>query len=450
MVQDFSDWWLAPDGSLRYGDGEQDIPQAALSHIPANIGGPFDVVLAQAAPPAAPTCATCNGHGMIGGPSYYAPDEGGVPCPDCAPPAAPVQTNDASVAAIQFALGADQGMKWLSLWNEGEFDKCREEWPEAPEDCYIGADPLLAAPAAPATGESGAALRPTDDELWDRTLSERDRYHEIADDLAAQIAAITGVEIGEHSSANDPWQNAMLAADDFIAAQLRRLLTPPAESEAASQPGEMGAGVQDQVKTTWAFRLGYGITRPELETVLYIINEAAPAPSLRAAANLAYNALHECKPLKGAEQQVSNAIQALHEALRDIPYGDKYDPSRFKAGDDSVSTTAVREVREVDMARQLSVASVLEVASAQQDERKAYAQGWRDAKAGKHFRDSAPAQQVQADAGAVDKRDAALWRAHFELMRTETTQRQLKDYLEAVEKKAAAMSREQSGGNDAS
>lgn len=44
-----------------------------------------------------------------------------------------------------------------------------------------------------------------------------------------------------------------------------------------------------------------------------------------------------------------------------------------------------------------------------------------------------------------DARDAALWRAHFELMKPETTQHQLRDYLQAVEKKAAAMSREQSG-----
>lgn len=33
--------------------------------------------------PAAPPCETCNGNGMIGGPSYREPDEGGVPCPDC-------------------------------------------------------------------------------------------------------------------------------------------------------------------------------------------------------------------------------------------------------------------------------------------------------------------------------------------------------------------------------
>jgi len=31
-----------------------------------------------------PKCQTCNGHGMIGGPSYYQPDEGGERCPDCA------------------------------------------------------------------------------------------------------------------------------------------------------------------------------------------------------------------------------------------------------------------------------------------------------------------------------------------------------------------------------
>ncbi|WP_417070767.1 hypothetical protein [Niveibacterium terrae] len=38
----------------------------------------------QPAVSAEPVCSTCGGHGMIGGPSFYAPDEGGVPCPDCA------------------------------------------------------------------------------------------------------------------------------------------------------------------------------------------------------------------------------------------------------------------------------------------------------------------------------------------------------------------------------
>jgi len=49
---------------------------------------------------------------------------------------------DASVAAIQFALSAEDGMTFLRIWNDGEFDTIREEWPEAPEEVFIGADPL--------------------------------------------------------------------------------------------------------------------------------------------------------------------------------------------------------------------------------------------------------------------------------------------------------------------
>lgn len=37
---------------------------------------------------AKPLCATCDDNGRIGGPSFYAPDEGGDPCPDCAKPQA--------------------------------------------------------------------------------------------------------------------------------------------------------------------------------------------------------------------------------------------------------------------------------------------------------------------------------------------------------------------------
>lgn len=48
----------------------------------------------------------------------------------------------AAVAAIQFALETDDGLNFLRLWNEGDFDSLREEWPEAPEEIYIGADPL--------------------------------------------------------------------------------------------------------------------------------------------------------------------------------------------------------------------------------------------------------------------------------------------------------------------
>lgn len=64
-------------------------------------------------------------------------------------------------------------------------------------------------------------------------IDERDAAEDMADQLAEQIAAITGAEIGEHTSANNPWRNAMLAADEFIAADIKRLAAAP-----HAEPGE--------------------------------------------------------------------------------------------------------------------------------------------------------------------------------------------------------------------
>lgn len=46
---------------------------------PVHMGEP----VLTAAPPQPAHCQTCNDNGMIGGPSYAQPDEGGEPCPDC-------------------------------------------------------------------------------------------------------------------------------------------------------------------------------------------------------------------------------------------------------------------------------------------------------------------------------------------------------------------------------
>lgn len=53
-------------------------------------------------------------------------------------------TNSA-IAAINYALelgAGDCGLEFLRAWNEGEFDAIRNEWPDAPEAVFIGADPL--------------------------------------------------------------------------------------------------------------------------------------------------------------------------------------------------------------------------------------------------------------------------------------------------------------------
>jgi hypothetical protein len=94
---------------------------------------------------------------------------------------------------------------------EGEPNACivnREELATALEYAITRAgldSPLAPASDAPAT----AAPRPSDDDLWDQTLQERDSYHEWADKLAAAIAEHFGIDIGEHSSANNPWSVAL-------------------------------------------------------------------------------------------------------------------------------------------------------------------------------------------------------------------------------------------------
>lgn len=59
-----------------------------------------------------------------------------------------MECNDPAGAAIQFALNnpTEDIMAFLHCWNEGNFEALRREWPEAPEDVYIGADVLYKAP----------------------------------------------------------------------------------------------------------------------------------------------------------------------------------------------------------------------------------------------------------------------------------------------------------------
>jgi hypothetical protein len=59
------------------------------------------------------------------------------------------------------------------------------------------------------TTNTDGVPRPTDDELWDQTIQERDQYHEWADKLAAAIADHFGIDIGEHSNLNNPWSVAL-------------------------------------------------------------------------------------------------------------------------------------------------------------------------------------------------------------------------------------------------
>lgn len=53
--------------------------------------------------------------------------------------------NASAISAVQFALElghGDCGLEFLRAWNEGDFNSIRKEWPEAPENVFIGVDPL--------------------------------------------------------------------------------------------------------------------------------------------------------------------------------------------------------------------------------------------------------------------------------------------------------------------
>lgn len=56
--------------------------------------------------------------------------------------------------------------------------------------------------------ELGQALE-KEEEHHLKTLAERDCYHEWADQLADAIGRHFVEEVGEHSSANNPWKNAL-------------------------------------------------------------------------------------------------------------------------------------------------------------------------------------------------------------------------------------------------
>lgn len=79
------------------------------------------------------------------------------------------------------------------------------------------------------------------DQLWTQTLEERDRYHEVADKLAQAIAKHLGIDIGEHSSANCPWDRALEALDDGASVQAQQAQGVPVGEIAVSANSSKGA-----------------------------------------------------------------------------------------------------------------------------------------------------------------------------------------------------------------
>lgn len=63
-------------------------------------------------------------------------------------------SNDPALALIAYMVENpyDDPMLLLRLWNEGDFDAIRKEWPSVPDEVFIGADPLFRPSAGGAHG----------------------------------------------------------------------------------------------------------------------------------------------------------------------------------------------------------------------------------------------------------------------------------------------------------
>ena len=105
--------------------------------------------------------------------------------------------------------------------------------------------------------------RPSDDALWDRTLTERDEYHDMADKLANAIADHLLVEIGEHSSSNCPWMRALDAIQNAApqaSEAARDALVPFAALEDADLIGTAFEGKGDDAEILHFHRTGKSVT----------------------------------------------------------------------------------------------------------------------------------------------------------------------------------------------
>lgn len=99
---------------------------------------------------------------------------------------------------------------------EGDFtlEDDRDEGPDGPQGSVHWVARLPASELIALRDFLTGHARPSDDDLWDQTLTERDEYHDMADKLANAIVDHLLVEIGEHSSSNCPWMRALEAIEN--------------------------------------------------------------------------------------------------------------------------------------------------------------------------------------------------------------------------------------------
>ena len=143
---------VIPPSPYMPGSQPTDFTDYELGEIHGRIAMWEEVKRLNAAPVQQPKCKTCDDNGRIGGPSFYAPDEGGDPCPDCCAPVQQVSVPDGSrlvttdwLKRIHRDLDACQKLIWANLRG------CDPSYYEDAQERLREIDAMLtAAPAAPA------------------------------------------------------------------------------------------------------------------------------------------------------------------------------------------------------------------------------------------------------------------------------------------------------------
>ena len=130
-----------------------------------------------------------------------------------------------------------------------------------------------------------AAATRQQEEAETQALIERDNAEEQRDQLVSKLAGYLGLDFGEHSSANDPWQNAMDALDEKPTSQLAVWFGSMPESN-----GKVNwtAILYRKETNTFLSDLGDGYTlarseytdrvRYEADRVRFLIGELATSP----------------------------------------------------------------------------------------------------------------------------------------------------------------------------
>lgn len=138
--------------------------------------------------------------------------------------------------ALQCVTAQDSGVLWAEIVRAVGVDDLLQyatfiepaEWDLAGFSTYASTELKRRRPRSKAAKEAKrsppqavphqAALL-AEERVHGNTIDQRDRCEEVADELAARIASIAGVDIGEHSSVNCPWLNAIEAAEEYKPAQ---------------------------------------------------------------------------------------------------------------------------------------------------------------------------------------------------------------------------------------